>query len=204
MESLSTEIFNILRFLLPGFLTAWIFYAFTATPKPSQFERIIQALIFTVFIQGMVFAVKPIMILGGKIYSFGTWTEQSKTIWLYVCGGILGFIFSIFANNDRVHHIVRCLRITKQTSYHCEWYGAFHDREGYRVVLNLADGKRIYGYPLEWPSDPTKGHFVLTEAAWIKDTESGSEYIDLPQVESILFKVSDIKWVEFISKDQHV
>lgn len=204
MESLSSEIFNILRFLLPGFLTAWIFYAFTATPKPSQFERIIQALIYTIFIQGMVFLIHPALIMLGHIYSFGAWTSLSKTIWLYVSGAALGFIFSVFANNDKFHSLLRILRITKQTSYHCEWYGAFHDREGYRVILTLINGKRVYGYPWEWPSDPTKGHFVLTEAAWIDDKDGESIYIEMPTVDSILFRATDVQYVAFIKEDYDV
>lgn len=201
MESLTTEVFSVLKYLLPGFLTAWIYYGFTAAPKPSQFERIVQALIFTVFIQGIVFSLKPVLLWLGKIHSFGHWDEPTKLIWSYISSVILGFVFSVFANNDRLHAFLRFLRVTKQTSYHCEWYGAFHDREGYRVILNLNDGRRIYGYPLEWPSDPSKGHFVLTEAAWIHVKEGVSEYSDMPQIEAMLFKVTDIQWVEFIVKE---
>ena len=201
MESLTTELFSILKYLLPGFLTAWIYYAFTATPKPSQFERIIQALIFTIFIQGMVFCLRPLLLEAGKIKSFGHWNESTKLIWSYISSVALGFLFSIFANNDKLHALLRLFRITKQTSYHCEWYGAFHDREGCRVVLNLTDGRRIFGYPIEWPSEPSKGHFVLTEAAWIEEKNGVSEYVDMPQVDAMLFKVSDIQWVEFLKKD---
>lgn len=201
MESLTTELFSILKYLLPGFLTAWIYYAFTAAPKPSQFERIVQALIFTIFIQGIVFSLKPLLIFLGKTHSFGQWNESTRIIWSYISSIFLGFIFSVFANNDRLHSLLRAMRITKQSSYHCEWYGAFHDREGSRVILNLNDGRRIYGYPLEWPSDPSKGHFVLTEAAWIHVVNGVSDYVDMPQVEAMLFKVTDIQWVEFIVKE---
>lgn len=197
MESISSELFNVLKFLLPGFLTAWIFHAFTAYPKPSQFERVIQALIFTIIIQGMIFFIKITSLKIGSFYSLGAWSELSNTLSSYLSAIFLGLIFSYYANNDKFHNILRKLKITKQSSYHCEWYGAFHDREKCRIVLNLIDGRRIYGWPYEWPSDPTKGHLVLTEAAWI----DGQEYIDLPQVNAIMFKVSDIQWVEFINEE---
>lgn len=199
MESVSSEIFNVLKFLLPGFLTAWIFHAFTAYPKPSQFERVIQALIFTIIIQGLIFTTKIIALKLGTFFSLGTWTELSNTLSSYLSAILLGLVFSYYANNDKFHSFLRKLKITKQSSYHCEWYGAFHDREKCRIVLNLVDGRRIYGWPYEWPSDPTKGHMVLTEAAWI----DGQEYIELPQVNAIMFKVSDIQWVEFINDEDH-
>ena len=199
MESISTEFFNILKYLLPGFLTAWIFHAFTSYPKPSQFERVIQALIFTIIIQGITSLIQSASLLAGKLIVLGQWNETSFTISSYISAIILGMIFSIFANNDKFHALLRKLKITKQSSYHCEWYGAFHDREKCRVVLNLVDGRRIYGWPYEWPSEPSKGHMVLTEAAWIDDNNN---YVDLLQVDAIMLKVTDIQWVEFIKHEE--
>jgi hypothetical protein len=195
MESISSELFTILKFLLPGFLTAWIFHAFTAYPKPSQFERVVQALIFTVLVQGIVYIIKPALLYAGRYHSFGEWSPTTLTAWSYISAVILGFTFSYLANTDNFHKFLRKLKLTKQSSYHCEWYGAFHDREKCRVVLNLVDGRRIYGWPHEWPSEPSKGHMVLTEAAWIDDSNN---YVDLLEVDAIMLKVTDIQWVEFI------
>lgn len=98
MESLSTELFNILKFLLPGFLAAWVFHAFTSYPKPSQFERVVQALIFTVFIQGLTSVIKFILLfIGQKIVSIGSWTPEVGVTWSYVAAILMGLIFSIGA-----------------------------------------------------------------------------------------------------------
>ncbi|TDS98331.1 DUF6338 family protein [Erwinia rhapontici] len=201
MESISTELFNILKFLLPGFLTTWVFHAFTPYPKPAQFERVVQALIFTIIIQGAILPIKFILIHAGKYYSLGSWTETVRIMWVYFTSLAIGLTISYFANNDKFHSLLRYLKVTKQSSYHSEWYGAFHDREGCRIILNLVDGRRIFGYPLEWPSDPSKGHFVLTEAAWIIEIENVSNYVDLPQLDAILFKVNDVERVDFMKKE---
>ncbi|HAT1644712.1 TPA: hypothetical protein I8Y12_000562 [Raoultella planticola] len=196
MESLSTELFNILKYLLPGFLTAWIFYAFTSYPKPSQFERVVQALIFTIFVQGLTFVIKFFFLfIGEKWHSFGTWTSVVGLTWSYISAIFIGFLFSLFANTDRFHALLRRIKVTKQTSYHCEWFGAFHSREEQWVVLQLCDGRRVMGWPHEWPSDPSKGHFVLMDPAWL----DGNIEIPLPQIEVIIFKVTDIRWVEFLN-----
>ncbi|WP_442778441.1 hypothetical protein [Aeromonas sp. ASNIH3] len=42
------------------------------------------------------------------------------------------------------------------------------------VILDLKDGRRIFGWPSVWPSDPSKGHIVLQNPEWI--SENG-EYI---------------------------
>ncbi|WP_336855064.1 DUF6338 family protein [Pseudescherichia vulneris] len=199
MESLSTELFNILKYLLPGFLTAWVFHAFTSYPKPSQFERTVQALIFTVFVHAVTFCIKWIALeIGEKAFSFGIWTTNIEVLWSYISAFIIGLFFSVAANTDKFHAILRWLHITKQTSFHCEWFGAFHTRDDQWVVLHLIDDKRVMGWPHEWPSDPAKGHFVLMYPAWL----DGENEIPLPQVESILFKVSDIRWVEFINNPE--
>jgi hypothetical protein len=52
MDTISPDILNLIYKLLPGFLSAWVFYGLTAHPKASPFERVVQALIFTVMIQG--------------------------------------------------------------------------------------------------------------------------------------------------------
>mgnify|MGYP000737068882 FL=1 len=58
MENIATDVISLLRYLLPGFLSAWIFYGFTSFKKPSQFERVVQALIFTLLIQPLVILVE--------------------------------------------------------------------------------------------------------------------------------------------------
>ncbi len=48
MNWASGEVIGVLTFLLPGFVAAAIFYSLTSHPKPTAFDRVVQALIFTV------------------------------------------------------------------------------------------------------------------------------------------------------------
>ena len=163
MDNLSVELVALLRYLLPGFLTAWIFYGFTSYPKPSEFERIVQALIFTILVQSVV-------VLAGAAFSWmgwiqvGFWTSQSELVASVIVATILGFLFVMGANTDWFHTIVRKLGISKETSYASEWFGVFAKNVTY-VILHLKDERRIYGWPMEWPSEPDNGHFSLVQAA---------------------------------------
>ncbi|MDT3545828.1 DUF6338 family protein [Cronobacter sakazakii] len=199
MEAVSGDLFNILKLLLPGFLAAWVFHAFTAYPKPSQFERVIQALIFTVFVQASLFAIEPLLKLAGKIYSFGPWDADVKTFWSYISAVAIGVTFSTLANNDKFHSLMRMVKVTKQTSYHSEWFGTFNNNITH-VILHLTDDRRVFGWPEEWPADPEKGQFILRNPSWV--TEKG--YEDMPTVKFIMFKASDIKWVEFMQDNPEV
>lgn len=51
MDVPSETVIAILTYLLPGFITAAIVYALTPEPRPIPFERVVQALIFTMVVQ---------------------------------------------------------------------------------------------------------------------------------------------------------
>ena len=53
MSWVSSEAVAILSFLLPGFVAVAVIHMFTSNPKPSEFERIVQALIFTILVQAV-------------------------------------------------------------------------------------------------------------------------------------------------------
>ena len=57
MPEISKEVVSLLIFLMPGFLSAWVIYGLTSHTKPVQFERVVQALIYTVSIKAMVMSL---------------------------------------------------------------------------------------------------------------------------------------------------
>lgn len=195
METLPKEFIALLQYLLPGFVAAWVFYSFTSFPKPSQFERVVQALIFTIFVQVFVFIIRNGLFYIGDTWPIFTWTEHSNLLWSIISAILIGILFSSFANSDKIHKKLRTWGITKETSYPSEWFGAFLKNITY-VVLHLDGARRLYGWPIEWPSEPEKGHFVLVQASWL--TEDGQ--VELTGVDSIMVDVKEVKMVEFMKK----
>ncbi len=191
------EIIDILTYLLPGFVAAWVYYGLTSFPKPTQFERIVQALIFTALIQGIVGSIKWISLSVGKYwFVLGNWDDEKRLIVSIIIALIFGGVFCKYSNNDKVHKFLRKRDITKLTSYPSEWYGAFANHETF-IVLHLNDRRRIYGWPSEWPSQPDTGYFSMTNAEWLSDDSS----IELNNVSSILIPASEVKFVEFMKLD---
>lgn len=195
MENLASDLILLLQYLLPGFLAAWIFYGFTSYPLPSQFERIVQALILTLIVRACVYCFEYFLVWLGIFYSIGVWNDQSDLIFSTIIAVLLGLVFSYFANTDKFHSFIRKFGITKETSFPSEWFGEFSKNITY-VILHLNDERRIYGWPVEWPSSPEKGHFSLVQTSWIID---GKE-VSIIGVESILIAATDVKWVEFMQK----
>ena len=195
MEQLAPTVVALLQFLLPGFLAAWVFYAFTSYRKPSEFERVIQALIFTLLTKTLTTLLRVAMLAAGKRISVGTWSEESEWLAATAIAFLLGVLFSYLANTDRFHSVVRRLGITRETSFPSEWFGAFLKNITY-VVLHLKDERRLYGWPIDWPSSPDFGHFVLVQPSWL----DGEEQMPITGVSCIVVSVKDVRWVEFLEK----
>jgi hypothetical protein len=159
MDDLVKEVIPLLQYLIPGFLAAWIFYSLTAFKRPDTFGQIVQALIFTFVIQSLVVGLGALLLLTGeRFFSVGLWDKKSEALWsavIAVIAVVLGFLSCHVASNDKLHSLLRRLEITRQNSFPCEWYGAFSSRRGF-VILNLIDGKRLFGWPTAWPSEPEK------------------------------------------------
>ncbi|MFO0836407.1 MAG: DUF6338 family protein [Phycisphaerales bacterium] len=183
--------------LLPGFLAAAVFHALTPFPKRDILDRIVAAMIFTLFAELVLSGVKWILLfLGANVCSIGEWTKQSELAWSVVAGTVVGVSWSYIVNCGVVHAWLNRLRITKKTAIPSQWFSAFSTLERY-VVLHLIDERRIMGWPREWPDDAESGHFQLMDARWLLD--DGSE-APLPQIEVLLIAASRVETVEFLRK----
>ncbi len=195
MAGFTQDFVSLLEYLLPGFLCAWVFYGLTSHPKPSQFERIVQALIFTLIIQSVVYIVQQLALWMGHRWQMGVWTQNIELVCSVIVALILGGVFAYGVNSDKFHRFARYIGITRETGHPSEWFAAFL-RITY-VVLHLKDGRRLYGWPKEWPSQAEQGHFLLEEASWIVDDNESREQ-PLVGVNSILISAEDVRWVEFM------
>jgi hypothetical protein len=193
MDEVVKEVIPLLQYLIPGFLTAWIFYSLTAFKRPDTFGQIVQALIFTFVIHGGVLLVQETLLWGGNRWgALGEWSAKADAFWSFVLAVSVGLMACYLANNDRLHGWLRARGVTRKTSHPTEWFSAFAGHKRF-VVLHFTDERRLYGWPLEWPSEPKDGQFVIQEPAWLD--ERGNEFplaLDL-----IVVDASSIRWVEF-------
>lgn len=191
------ELIAFIYALLPGFLTAWIFYALSAYPKPSSFERVIQALVFTLLAEIVTQTIRFFCLVIGKLFSFGQWTQEVHFGWNVIAATFIGFFAVAIVQNNLIAKVPKCLRITSKTAYPSEWFSAFTRSKSY-IYLHLSGERRLRGWAEEWPDDPSTGHFVMMEAAWILDDNTR---VPLALTERFLVPVSDVERVEFEKND---
>jgi Family of unknown function (DUF6338) len=192
----SSEVVSILWFLLPGFVATWVYAGLTAYPKPSEFERVVQALIFTALTQPTVYVIQAVLIAAGTMFPHPPeWNDASARIWSVAVALGLGLLIAHWANHDTIHRILRKWKITRQTGYPSEWFGVFKDHGRTFIVLHLDGGRRLYGWPEEWPLESRRGHFSMAEASWLN--EDNSETV-LKGVGRILVPATEVVFVELM------
>ena len=77
MGWIAKDLPTLIFLLLPGFISAGLFYTLTAHPKTSEFERLVQALIFTTLIKFTTTLIKPILFRFSSGHSFGAWDADA-------------------------------------------------------------------------------------------------------------------------------
>lgn len=189
---------DVVQFLLPGFVMAWVFFAMTPHKKESSFERVIQALVFTAIVQSLV---GLIALVAGKDFTIelnSLEVSAYQDVFPTMLAVVLGLTFSGLANSDKFHSLMRFLKVTKKTGFPSVWYQALYCTETF-AVLHLKDERRIKGWVLRWPTTSSEGHFQLTHCTWLADN---SEEIPLEEVESMLINSEDVQWIELLKMDQ--
>lgn len=185
----SESLISVLQYLLPGLVSAWIFYGFTPYDRPEHFERIVQALIFTAVVQAITDSI--------LIFAPGI-PIPSLAVSLLVAVPI-GFTAVQIANRDTLHRWLRSLRWTGETSFASEWYRAFDQYSPGYVLVELRDGRQVSGYVLAWASRPSGGHLGLQNVEWL-----GSEphVLGAPSaIKELLIPVEEILMLYFLEAD---
>ncbi len=184
--------------LFPGLVAAAVFYSLTSHPRPNEFERVVQALVFTAASHVTAW---PILAALGFYWIRSDWPAGTDVFITAACGVILALATAYVSNHDTEHRVLRYLKITRETSYPSEWYSAFAEHDGRYAVLHLTGGRRLYGWPEEWPSRPDQGHFRIADCEWI--TDSGS--IPVAGVSAIVVSVTEVELIEFLDPlpDEH-
>jgi hypothetical protein len=219
METLSSDIVGVIYELLPGFISAWIFFGLTAYLRPSPFERVVQALIFTVIVRAIVIVLREGLFWGSRFIAIGTWDTESELLWSVFIAVLFGVFLSWCVNNDfpfvvlrkdgvekcrgvvlRVNKVVSKLNLTNKTLHPSEWFSFFANQERF-VVLHLVGERRLYGWVEQFPDNPNSGHFILTEPEWLLDD---GQRVRLHSVEKLCLNVKDVEWVESLKQADEI
>ena len=175
-------------------MAATVFYSFTAYSKPNEFGQVVQALVFTMV--GQVIA-SSIQLLATALGAQEPWHASLEIIVPTLSAVVVALIAAYLSNKDLTHKAFRLIGLTRETA-NPAWYSSFANNDDCYVVLHLKDGRRLYGWPEDWPSHPAQGHFRITAASWLDDDNPASQPENRRTIYAIIVNVSDVETVEFI------
>ena len=155
------------QYLLAGFVAAWVFYGLTPYKRPTPFERVVQALVYTAVVQLLTTGITDAARFVGWEWAGGFLLGSGG---IFVSAILIGGGFAWLANRDYPHFWLRnTLGITTQTARRCNWADAFDSDVYEYIILNLKDGRRLFGRPSLWPDSHAEDHFLMEHYAWLSD-----------------------------------
>src|SRR5690606_7598262 len=193
MTGLSQEILPLIQTLIPGFLMTMSFYWFAEVPKPSQFERTLQALVGTAVIQALLYALEHGSYLIGHYISFGVWSSTASNVAAMLVGVAAGLYLAYCCNNDLIYSFARKLKLTTKASTE----DSIHVYQKYGrsvIVRRVADERRLMGYFGTFPNNKEGGMFLIEQPSWV---HSGN-VVPCTGAHAMLVHSSDVRWVEFL------
>lgn len=200
MSWIGSEALVVLTFLLPGFVSAAVFHSLTPHLRPTGVERLIQALMFTAVVQGLLTGA---LLIGGvfsqvAFSSIGDWSPATgrflPDIFLSLPLAVaVSVLAAYFVNHDTLHKLLRRIGLTRETSYPSDWYLVFSEIHPQYVILHLTGQRRLYGFPEHWPNLSTEGHFHISEAEWLVDDPNEG---NVP-ANVMLIPASEVEMVQF-------
>jgi hypothetical protein len=194
MGETSKDVLALLTQLMPGFLTACVVYGLTTYTKPSQFERIVQALIYSFIVSAIVVLVERAVLVAGRFFQLGVWDKSAEVVASSAVALILGLILSYYMRHDSFFALVRRLNLTNRTAYPNGWYGAFARKTKISRVTSCG---RSSHFPISARmAKRTHGRSLSSDGgAWIGDD---NQEPPLDGDESILIEAKQVEMVEFL------
>lgn len=201
MKDISLDALAVLIVLLPGFLAARLVQSFANRSKQSDFDKVVEALVYTFVIYLLYSLWGQGLPIDWKVtkdaadvehYLVEFHSRRLLTIGAIAIG--LALLAITDANHDLSGRLLRFLRLSRHTTRPTIWSDSFHEYGGV-VQVELKDGRQVVGWLTRYSSDPQESALFLSRAHWLDDN-AGS--IPIPGKGILLTKASGITNVMFL------
>jgi len=198
------EALNVFVFLIPGFIASIIFNNLLVRKEKDNFSKIIEALVMSFLIYTVVSGLighSPVIletIKEGNITKYSIRYNATVLLPIALLAIFIPIVFGFLVTTDFHMRLFRFLRITNKTSRETVWIDVFTDQKRY-IIVNLKNGRRVFGWPMYYSNTPEEGMIYLYDAAWIDDQ---GKYIELDIHGLFLVEPCSIESIEFTNIDK--
>jgi hypothetical protein len=202
MPDFRFEAIAVLIILLPGFFAARIEQRLTVNPDQNEFDKTVEALLYSFFVYLVFTAIThsfPISVKIEKVGEANRYSIEASILHLALLpliALVLATLTSFASNNDLYGRVFRWLRVTRRTWRETVWSDVFHAQTGV-VQVELADGRCIMGWLKYFSDRPGNAKSLFLErTAWVTPDLQGT--IPIPGPGILLTEASDIRSVSFL------
>jgi Family of unknown function (DUF6338) len=172
MMDVSVEALSIFVVLMPGFVTTIILNILIVRPKQDSHRTLIEALVFSFLIYSIVGTFCSGAFVSVVATRLGATTEyraDPNMAALALATGssiLLALLLGLAATHDLHMRFFRFIRVTTRTSRPTAWLDVFSEQRRH-VIVHLADGNRVRGWPQYYSDNPEEGLVYLYRPSWI-------------------------------------
>jgi len=160
--------------LLPGFSAAYFVQALATRRSQSDFERVVEVLVFSFFIyvcfvplnQGnLPFRIKHDP--SGQIEETVLW-EPRQLLVLALVTAVFSLLAITYVRHDG-NRIFRAIGLTERTTRNSIWNDILEHEaiDNQPIQVELGDGRNVLGVLLYYSDVSEEGSLYLTQAAWV-------------------------------------
>ncbi|MGH9734027.1 MAG: DUF6338 family protein [Candidatus Acidiferrales bacterium] len=176
MADLKFEALVILIVLLPGFFAARIEQRLTVNPDQDEFDRVVEALIYSFFIYVIFTLIDRTFPVALKIktqgsensYSYSLVTSPLLLALLPLIALVLAVLVSSATNRDWFGRFFRWIGVTSRTWRPAIWNDVFLSHSGI-VQVELADRRSVIGWLKYYSDRPVNASLFLERASWVRE-----------------------------------
>jgi hypothetical protein len=195
------EAITLLVILLPGFLAARIEQRLVVNPEQNEFDKTIEALLYSFFIYLTFTAIYrsfPVSLTIGKTGESSTYSINAspfKLALLPLIAILLAALTALASNQDFFGSFFRWLGVTRRTWRASIWSDVFHNYGGV-VQVELADGRSVIGWLKYYSDRAENASLFLERASWVAAGTTEPVTIDGPGI--FLTSESGIRSILFL------
>lgn len=197
---ISIETLVIFAYLIPGFVSTAILNAIIVRRSKDSFGQVVEALVFSFAIYALISIYtggSPVELdatIVGQTTTYMTTYNPRVIIPVFTLALILPLILGASITNDWHMILLRKIKVTHKTARESVWLDVFTDQRR-RIIVNLDDGTRVFGWPLYYSDTPEEGKVYLYRPAYL--TKDGKTQ-PLPIHGLFLVKQQKIASIEFL------
>jgi len=197
---LALQIFLI---LLPGFSAAYVVQALATRRAQSDFERVIEAVVFSFIIYVCYIPLNrgnlPFEIIKdqtGKTEDTVLW-HPSQLVWLAAVTVVFTLFAVVYIRFDG-NRLFRAVGLTERTTRNSIWNDILEHEaiDSQPVQVELADGRNILGVLLYYSDNSEDDSVYLSQASWV---DKDGQTVPIPGPGLLLTKNSGIRSVSLLN-----